>query len=122
MSFRIKHYSAQLGNKRIRRIDDVNIEYYAFILCKDGAGKYLSIYFLAPGSPKVENRFIEQGTGMSRYVAQMFLPVDQYEWYIDLLRNEKPVHAMISMSAPKEFRVGVYEPTGEGEPPFPEDI
>ena len=46
----------------------------------------------------------------------MILPVTQYNWYVDMLRNESPVFAKIYTHAPNAISLYTgLEPTGEGE-------
>lgn len=55
-------------------------------------------------------------------VGRSYLPFDQYQHYLDLVRNEKPIRVKFltrHTSAPPVFIVSCgEEPPGEGEPPL----
>ena len=88
---------------------------FAVIECgvKDLKGKIL-IYFLYPGAAIPENVFNQQ----IGYV-QMYVAGEHYNYYLDLLRNEKPVFAMFDWMKPPFIAVGTgKEPVGEEESRF----
>ena len=51
----------------------------------------------------------------SNILASLYIPSEQFQWYIDTLRNEKPVYALI-FEEPEAIIVSTSEePVGEGE-------
>jgi hypothetical protein len=49
-------------------------------------------------------------------VADIFVSAQQYPWYVDILRNERPVHCRIDTHSPnRSYLLTLIEPVGEGE-------
>ena len=89
-----------------------NIKFYALICCYGKDGTRFCNYFLRPDSP-VENNVYNPTTKW----ATAFLPAEQFPWYLDLLRNEKPVFAYVNSDDPISNHLYTgKEPVGEGEP------
>ncbi len=109
-TFEISSYRVGLSQERSGR---GGIKYSAWIVC-EGDGHVYVIYFLRPDSRKWDDRYWPD-----RKVAMSFLPEEQYPWYIDLLRNEKPIFARLD-SDPKgaNYVYSGSEPTGEEESKF----
>ncbi len=109
-SFEASTYDVRLAKKLDAQVDGSLIQYHALISCR-GSGYTLAIYFLTDQSYVPNNTFdvtLKRGT--------IYLPLDQYPVYIDLLRNEGPVYCFLNSSYP--LQNGLYtgaEPVGEGE-------
>ena len=90
-----------------------SVHFSALIACQ-GEGVTLYLYFLRPESRVWEDQFWPD-----RRMGKSFLPEEQYPWYIDLLRNEKPLFARLD-SDPKgaNYIYSGHEMTGEEETPF----
>lgn len=51
-----------------------------------------------------------------RRVANVFVHAAQYPWFVDMLRNERPVLCMVEPYRPEQSYITTQlEPTGEGE-------
>lgn len=109
-TFEIKTYSITLAREHNATADGVNIKFPAYILC-EGDTNYVVIYVLDDTSPVPANSHLP-GTKHGN----IFVPRWQYEWFIDLLRNEKPVFCTLNSDKPKwnELYSGK-EPVGEIE-------
>jgi hypothetical protein len=84
---------------------------YAIISCHGTDGKTLILCFLHPDSPVPDNHY-----DPSRGIGSSYLPAVQYPWYLDILRNEKPVFARMHSEKPHWNKVFTgAEPVGEGE-------
>jgi hypothetical protein len=85
--------------------------FHAYIVCQGKGGQSLTFYFLKPGSVAPANSY---DPASRRAVA--YLPHEQYLWYVDCLRNEKPVYAYVNRKKPEWNRIHTgKEPVGEGE-------
>ena len=86
------------------------IKFYATILCTSAAGDRFAIYFLRPDSGPATNVF-----NPAAKWATSFVPAEQYPWYADLLRNEKPLYARLNSDRPEWNTLSTTaEPVGEG--------
>ena len=88
----------------------VSIKFPACILCW-GDEYHVVVYVLDDTSPVPANTFLpehKRGT--------IFAPRWQYEWFIDLLRHEKPIYGYLNSDTPRwnSLRTTT-EPIGEGE-------
>jgi hypothetical protein len=89
--------------------------FHAYIICEGAKGERFTVYFLTPESEPADNFYRSKEEW-----ATSFLPAAQYPWYIDLLRNEKPVFAYLSEERPDWNRLFTgSEPVGEGERGLP---
>lgn len=85
--------------------------FYAYIVCQGKQGQSITFYFLRPDAPVPPNTY----DGSTRR-AVAYLPHDQYLWYVDALRHERPVYAYVSERNPEWNRIHTgKEPVGEGE-------
>ena len=77
---------------------------------ESGENGELLIYFLAPDSP------VPKPAGFTRPTCTrggICVPIDQFSYYIDLLRNEKPVWIELYTDAPEENCIRTsWEPIG----------
>ena len=87
------------------------VEVFATIGCmaKDVRTGSLMIYFV---DQKVR---LPCGTFSAPKQGRMWVPDTHYSWYVDLLRNEKPVIASLMSEAPFKHQLKVREVVGEGE-------
>ena len=87
------------------------VDVHAYISCRGDDGQLFNIGFLHPDSTDPGNR-----TSIDSPEGYAFLPAEQFSWYIDLLRYEKPVAAKLHTADPNQNRLRVlWEPVGEGE-------
>jgi hypothetical protein len=109
-SFEVSTYDVRLARQLDLHVDGNLVRYHASINCR-GSGYSLAIYFLTDSSFVPNNAYdaaAKRGT--------MYLPQEQLQPYIDLLRNEKPVYCFLNSSYP--LHNGIYtgtEPVGEAE-------
>jgi len=89
-----------------------NIRFYSLICCYGKDGTRFCHYFLRPESTVPDNVY-----NPTAKWATAFLPAEQFPWYLDLLRNEKPVNAYLNSDKPISNHLFTgKEPVGEGEP------
>src|SRR5687767_7514880 len=107
-AFEVVSYQVKLGRKMT--MGNGQSEFYAFIVCEGAKGERYNVYFLHPGS-EGEN-FYKPGEDW----AAAFVPAEHYLWYMDLLRNEKPVFAQVNSDTPEWNRLFTgSEPVGEND-------
>ena len=108
-TFTVSSYEASLS--RQMTIGGGKIKFYAQIVCRSRDGIRFAIFFLRPDSGPAKNVY----TVRAKW-ATCYLPADQYPWYIDLLRNERPVRAYLNSTKPIANRLYTgLEPVGEEE-------
>jgi hypothetical protein len=110
LSFEVITYDIRLARRRDKHVPGNLVRYNASITCH-GSAYTLTIYFLDEQSFVPNNAF---DPGQKRGTS--YLPTSQYQWYVDLLRNEKPVYCFLDSSYP--LQNGIYtgaEPVGENE-------
>ena len=109
-SFEVTSYDVRLGRQYDTHVDGKLVRYHAAITCR-GTEYKLIVYFLTESSFVPNNAFhIAQKRGT------IYLPRGQYQWYVDLLRNERPVYCFLNSNNPNQN--GIYtgaEPVGEAE-------
>jgi hypothetical protein len=107
--FGVATYSIHLSRDFICYYDRQNLP--ALIVCDGQDGHTLFVCFMDPQSEMRDNEYNPQTKR-----ARMYLPSEMYPWYVDLLRNEKPVHAMVDSDEPTRNRLYTgREPVGEEE-------
>ena len=88
----------------------LNIQYPAFIICW-GDKKFRCTFRFVDREELPDSNY-DASTG----AANVFVHASQYPWYVDLLRNERPVQCTIETSRPRQSRLSTgNEPTGEAE-------
>ena len=110
-TFEVVNYSVTLKSR-------MGIDYIRCISAEvdrpDITYNYLDIHFMSdidsapPNKGKIEGDYIS---------GHLYVPAERYVWYLDLLRNEKPIYADIDSEHPNNMngiRTGL-EPVGEGE-------
>ena len=109
-SFEVSTYDVRLARQLDTYADGNLVRYSASITCR-GSAYTLVIYFLTETSYIPNNAYLpnqKRGT--------MYLDQSQFQWYVDLLRNESPVYCFLNSSYP--LQNGIYtgtETVGEGE-------
>jgi hypothetical protein len=110
-SFEVVRYDVFLAQSLEKSSQAGTIKSYASISCYGPNSERFHIRFLHPDSIPIENRYnpdIKVGTS--------YLPYSQYIWYIDLLRNEKPIFAILSENNPQWNSLTVQHEIREVEP------
>ena len=109
-SFEVSSYDVRLARQLDIHVDGNLVRYHACITCR-GTEYTLFFYFLTGSSFVPNNAF-----HASQKRGTMYLHQDQLPWYVDLLRNERPIYCFLNSSYPNQN--GVYtgaEPIGEAE-------
>ncbi len=110
ITFEVKTYEVKIARELNASTDGLSLKFPAYILCR-GDEYHVVVYFLDDASPVPANTFIP-----ARKRGTIFVPRWQFEWFIDLLRNEKPVYCYLNSDAPNwnALYTGL-EPVGEHE-------
>jgi hypothetical protein len=104
VQWQVTSYRVQLGRQ-------VGENQYAIIRVLGVEEQNLSIAFVYPDKPLPDNIYNEQTQSGSLYV-----PAEHFSWYIDLLRNEKPLYVSLFPEGPINNRLTCrWEPIGEAE-------
>lgn len=109
-SFEVSSYDVRLARQLDVDVDGNLVRYCAAVTCR-GADYILIIYFLTESSFVPNNTF-----NSSQKRGTMYLPQKQMPWYVDLLRNERPIYCFLNSSYPNQN--GIYtgtEPVGDAE-------
>lgn len=105
----------EVANYRIVMAQEMGVDrgsasVYAYITCVGPTGERFTIYFLRPDSGRAGNVYNPEEKW-----ASSFVPAEQFPWYLDVLRNEKPVFCLVDSQRPQWNRISTGpEPTGEG--------
>ncbi len=107
-TFEISSYDVEMA----RQLElGATYKFSAIITCHGADEKKLILYFMHEDSPVPENDY-----DPARGIGRSYLPAEQYGWYLDILRNEKPVFARMHSEKPQWNMVFTgAEPVGEGE-------
>ena len=111
MTIKINTYTARLTRDRIAGGSGSAISYYfATIVCR-GEGWNVILRFFTPESPLLDN---EVQSSLKRIYVN--IPSERFPYYMDLLRNEKPISFSIFPDQPNvaSLYTGA-EPVGEEE-------
>lgn len=110
VSFEVKTYEVKIARELNGSAGGLSLKFPAYILCQ-GVEYHAVVYVLDDTSPVPANTFIpasKRGT--------IFVPRWQFEWFLDLVRNEKPVYCYLNSDTPKSNSLYTgAEPIGEGE-------
>ena len=87
---------------------------WSFITCRGAEPNHtFTITFVEDIESAPQNKSLIESSRVSGHV---FAPAEQYVWYVDLLRNERPVYAHVDDSRPLDNHLKTSaEPVGEGE-------
>ncbi|MFX1451498.1 MAG: hypothetical protein ACFFCM_11685 [Promethearchaeota archaeon] len=113
-TFKAKNYEVFLARRMSSTINGKNIKFTAYIVITGEDNHELTIKFLHPDSDIINNSYdpIDKK-------ATIYIPPEQsyqFSWYVDILRNEKPVYVYVSSTHPIDNSVYTgKEPVGEGE-------
>jgi hypothetical protein len=117
-TFRITGYRIDLGDKMVSLRGD-GVTPIATIQCTGENEKYLTLLFLSSdrtGDSNDSRKHMNTAEiTASKVVARMYIPAQQYTWYVDLLRNEDPVYATLYPRSPQMNRIWCGEQVGDGE-------
>ena len=110
VTFQVNSYEVKIARELNGSAQGLSLQFPAYIVCT-GTEYHAVIYVLADTSPVPQNTFlpdIKRGT--------IFVPRWQFEWFLDLLRNEQPVHCYLNSDTPKWNSIHTGgEPVGEQE-------
>lgn len=110
VTFEVKTYEVKIARELNATADSLKLKFPAYILCR-GEGYHVVVYILDDMSPVPVNTFIPE-----RKRGTIFVPRWQFEWFIDLVRNEKPVYCYLNSDAPNWNALYTgEEPVGEHE-------
>ena len=108
--FEITSYKVSLCDKMTTGFGGVTIKARGIISCI-GQGFRITAYFLSNDSPIPEATASPQGDR-----AAIFLPPDLMGYWMDLLRNERPIYGYIHSGIPPLTNISTsLEPVGEEE-------
>ncbi len=110
VTFEIKTYELKIARELNGTAGTLSLKFPAYILCR-GDEYHVVVYVLDDTSPVPGNTFLpayKRGT--------IFVPRWEFEWFLDLVRNEKPVFCYLNSDTPKwnSLYTG-QEPVGEHE-------
>jgi len=109
-SFEVATYDVRLSRQLDIHVDGNSVSFHATITCR-GAEHTLIVYFLTESSFVPNNAF-----HANQKKGTIYLPREQYQWYVDLLRNERPVHCLLNSRYPNQNSIYTgAEPIGEAE-------
>ena len=108
--FEIKDYVVSLGKPAKPRESGWNYE--ALIACYGDDSWALMIYFSDSRiPPPATNK-----TSLSTKIGYLYPPIEQFSWFVDILRNEKAIFALIDEAKPEINHLRTNkEPVGEQE-------
>lgn len=110
VTFQVNSYEIKIARELNGTAGGLSLKFPAYILCQ-GTEYHVVVYALDDSSPIPANTFLpayKRGT--------IFVPRWQFEWFVDLLRYEKPVNCHLNSDTPKwnSLYTGA-EPVGEAE-------
>lgn len=110
-TFIVNTYEIGMGYKNTATWNGVNINIQGHLLCSSNDGYRFIVYGLHPSSLVPNPVYIE-----ANKVGAIFIPYVELHNYIDLVRNEKPIHAYMNSITPNwnSLRTSA-EPVGEQE-------
>jgi hypothetical protein len=112
--FQVANYYIRIAREFNMTADGLNLKIRAVIIMEEaspGGGHLAQAFFLDDTSPVPRNSF-DPATKRGN----LFLPRWQFEWFVDLLRNEKPVSVLLDSVTPRVNSIFTgAEPPGEGE-------
>ncbi len=109
-TFEITSYEITVARELNGSAQGMSLRFPAYILCR-GQEYHVVVYALDDSSPVPNNTFLPE-----RQRGTIFIPRWQYDWFLDMLRNEKPVYAYLNSNTPKWNSLFTgEEPVGEQE-------
>jgi hypothetical protein len=112
-AFEVKEYDLKLNREGRTAYSAGGVRFGAGIKCMADDGRYLLVWFVYSMSSAPDN-----GTQPDLSWGYSCVPMSHYPYYVDMLRNEKPVFATLCTHAPEFNGIGTHaEPVGEEEAP-----
>ena len=106
-SFEVKSYESRVGRSVVGN-------YIAAIYCYGNKNELVSIYFHKTDDPNVEP--YDNEVNINNMRATVFVPYYQYPIFIDLLRNESPIYALLDSDRPQYINISTgAEPVGDND-------
>jgi hypothetical protein len=112
--FEVGRYWIRVSREMNMKVDGLNLKIRGLVQMEavPGGGGYVAQAFFLDDTSPVPNNSFNEGNG----IGNLFLPRWQFEWFVDLLRNESPIHVLLDPVAPRRNMVfSGGEPPGEGE-------
>lgn len=110
--YTVKSYDYQVGLNRLGHVSHHYPQYQGVLYIVGMPDSFLTIYGLRAGAPPAMptcNAAATSGT--------IAVPMSELHYYLDILRNEGPVHMSLDSDKPaSNFLSAGREPTGDGEP------
>ena len=120
VKFKLEKYSVRLSpQEKEIKIGDTTAKLIATISCSgkhDGSLHMANLMFLAENSPTPKD-YIDLNT----FQGQFFIPYklhQKFEWFLDILRNERPVYFYLSETPGDSYLYTGDEPVGDEESPL----
>ena len=110
-TFPVSNYEVGLGYKNEAIWSNVKILIQGHLVCKSAEGDRFIVYGLHTSSPVPGPVYI-----VANKVGAIFIPFAELQYYIDLVRNEKPINVYLNSVTPNwnSLRTSA-EPVGEQE-------
>ncbi len=109
--FEVESYSVSLHRGLAWNLGGQGVVHTASILCRGSGADELVVGFQPEGEAITPNYY-----DAARKRGYLIRPASEFGWYVDLLRNEKPLFAVIHDDRPAFMYLSVSgEPVGEGE-------
>ena len=110
-NFPVNYYSVKLSYGLSATFNGIRIKAIAVISCMGADNQRVVGYFLADDSPEPAPTITQSGKW-----GCVFLPKEILPFWVDLLRNEKPIHGYINTDHPEWTNISTSaEPVGEEE-------
>lgn len=108
--FSVTSYVEALGTGMSATWSGKTIKAKGYVACYGGDHRFIA-YFLAPDSPVPDPVYV-----VANKVGAIFLPFEDMDQYVDMVRNEKPVYAYLNSDHPQWNSLKTSkEPVGEEE-------
>jgi len=100
----------KLGHALTATWSGTRIKARGLVACYGGDHRFIA-YFLTEDSPVPDSVYV-----VNNRVGAIFLPFNEMEPFVDLLRNEKPIYAYLNSDRPEWNNISTaLEPVGEEE-------
>ena len=111
-TFIVESYVVKAGFKNTATWGGVRVEMQGYLACYGPENSRLIVYGLHPDSPVPEKPVYN----VAGDVGAIFVPFADLPFYVDLVRNEKPVYARLNSDHPEWISLQTSkEPVGEEE-------
>ncbi len=110
IQFEVKQYQVTLGSDLLSIVTNINATIVGIIGCY-GKSEKIMVNFVAEGEELPKPNYDEK-----KKVGTIYQPVTLLPYYIDILRNEKPIFGYCNSEKPHWNNISTgHEPVGEGE-------